>query len=671
MSISKKRLIRWGLGLGILLVVIVATPLILLSDQFEYWAKDNIIPLLKKYHPIGHLRTIAVNIKDRVNDHPVIVSENIGFQGNRAELTNGVLSWIAPFSDRIPPTDQPPTKRINTEGKARALSLVGLKGETLSFQLVMRSDKPIQNLSVSLIPDVSVPESSCITVHRFLEVYIELMTQSGNKLNPLVEITNPDPLIPFNDPYMPNHNIVSSISLKPKTNQPVWFDLHFSDQCSPGVYTGKLQIRSRHNILRNTTVSFTILSPTLPKRVNIDRWMETYSGRLSMGELLDQNHESFLKILPRYFIMAHQYGFATNRCTNPLPNVQWDWNTGKPTSINWDSYDQEMGPLLSGKLTGSPPNVWCLPIPTETLTAWWGGFTIHGSSPTPPEQWKGIPDIATQELARLITKHYQEKGWPINQAFAYPFDEPGHYLFYPDFYHVISMVNHSIHEGSNNKIKIMITEVPYAYGSKDAGKKYLKNEIDIWSPGAEVYVPDLIKKEGKKSWFYQGRPPFIGASNLTSTGIGFRMWFWTAWKYRVNGVFYWASDMYAGNTRSMNPFHRQGIGDGEVFYPGHQLHFLGYPDIDGPIPSIRMAQWRRGYEDYKYFVLLKEKGHGKEADQIVNSLVQKALDDGGYHPPWRNPLWGKPGEWNHDSRAWHQARLKMAKELSELYPAGK
>lgn len=50
--------------------------------------------------------------------------------------------------------------------------------------------------------------------------------------------------------------------------------------------------------------------------------------------------------------------------------------------------------------------------------------------------------------------------------------------------------------------------------------------------------------------------------------------------------------------------------DGVQFYPGHQLHFLGVPDINGPAPSIRVSQWCRGYQDYKYFFLLKQKAMG-------------------------------------------------------------
>jgi hypothetical protein len=341
--------------------------------------------------------------------------------------------------------------------------------------------------------------------------------------------------------------------------------------------------------------------------------------------------------------------------------------------VNWDNYDRIYGPLLSGELTGITPNVFALPIPTDSLgVGMWGGFVIEGGSPTPIEEWKGIPDIATRQLAKLMVQHWKEKGWPIERTFAYPFDEPGHKLvYYQDIYKLIRNVTDSLHEGSNNKIRLMLTDTPWPWGKeKGHDKSVMKDVVDIWAPGAVAYIPDRMKKyqeNGKKTWFYQGMPPFIGGADLSSTGIGFRMWFWTAWKYRTNGVFYWVSDFWPGNNAASNAYIRQGSGDGVIFYPGRELHFIGYPDIDGPVPSVRMAQWRRGYEDYKYFYMLKKKGQGSDADRTVNGLVHKALDDGGYMPYWRNPLWWKPGDWSHDPREWHRERVKLAKELGVIY----
>ena len=144
----------------------------------------------------------------------------------------------------------------------------------------------------------------------------------------------------------------------------------------------------------------------------------------------------------------------------------------------------------------------------------------------------------------------------------------------------------------------MLTDAPYSWDRKQPGHH-------------KSVIPDRmakVQKIGERTCFYQSGPPFIGASDLYSTGVGFQMWFWSAWKYLTNGVFYWAADFWPDNTLAINPYTNPGTGDGVVFYPGHQLHLIGFPDIDGPVPSIRMAQWRRGYDDYKYFFMLSKKG---------------------------------------------------------------
>ena len=498
------------------------------------------------------------------------------------------------------------------------------------------------------------------------------MVHQGGKHGPLKELINPDPLVPFKDPYTPNRIIVPNFKLDIGKNQPVWIDVHFSRSCIPKKYSGEVEIKKDGVILRKIPIEFDVLNATIPQDVGLDRWMALMWTRFWRGEMIS-SHQEFQTILTHYFQFAHQYGFATNECGTIAPIIKWDWNTGKPISIDWTEYDKTYGAELSGKLTGSSPNVWCFPIPENRLGVDnWGGFTTR-QNPSPIENWKGLPDIATQNLAKVIIQHWKEKSWPISKGIVYTFDEPSHLLYYyPDTYKLIADVARSLRIGSNHKLRFLLTDAPYVWGKEQHGhdKSIMYKYIDIWAPNAATYIPDLIdqpRNKNKRFWFYQSGPPFIAAGNLSSTGIGFRMWFWTAWKYHVNGVFFWASNYWFGHTKANNPYTSSGGGDGEVFYPGHQLHFLGFPDIEGPVPSIRISQWRRGYEDYKYFFMLKQKGHEKEADSAVNSLVERALDDGGYMPYWRNPLWEKPGDWNHDPVAWHRMRISLAKKIDKLY----
>ena len=660
-----KRKIFIAVFLLLILFVIIPASVLFLSTGLMDWAKQSARLFVKTVHPLGRIHGVAQTVKatiKKVDAYSQAALSPPRFPGSQAEESNGIISWIDPTSARIPVTEHPGSSTIQKPGGSTPILLTGLKGETASFQLVLRSEKSVPDLHVAIRPDQSDPSVSCLSIHRFLEWY-----------EPLGRSQTADPLIPFHDPYQPGRIVVKKIPLKPSFDQPVWIDVHFSRNCPAHTFHATLLVKDSGGTLRSTPVTMTVLNATLPKQVGLDRWMQFYAGRFWHGESIP-NDQEYKKLFYRYVKLGHDYGFATNDVANISPGVNFDWNTGKVISTDWSHYDDMLGPILSGQVTGSTPNAWALPIRTGMLGVGnWGGFTIHEGTSTPIEKWKGIPSTAATELARVITEHWKEKGWPLKNAFAYAFDEPEHQLFYYfDIYKLVANTADDIHKGSHNQIRYMLTDAPYSWDRKQPGhhKSVMKGKIDIWAPNSETFMPDKmaeVQKIGEKTWFYQSGPPFIGASDLYSTGVGFRMWFWTAWKYRTNGVFYWAADFWPDNTLAINPYTNPGTGDGIVFYPGHQLHLIGFPDINGPVPSIRMAQWRRGYADYKYFFMLSKKGHREEVDKIVNHLVHKALDDGDYFPYWYNPLWHKPGAWSHDPNDWHEARAKMAKEIESLY----
>lgn len=661
-----------GLTTGILAIALVAF-FILTSPPLRTQLKDTVKKILKYHQSFAVINTLETKSKDLL--HPgIVIPERFlhyPFPGNRIEKSGSFLTWIAPMSDRIQPQDKPPSNLVGKKNSSPSIRLVGLRGETLSFQLVIRSSQETSNIHVNFSVNHDSPAASCITTHRFLEYY-EHFVASDVKYGPVHPHDIPDPLIPFHDPYIPSRIIVSGIHVVSDFNQPVWLDIKYSKKCLPGKYYGHLIIRSGEKILRKTPVRFEVLKPVLPDSAPISRWMQLYVSRLYHGGMVN-NDEEFQLMYRRAFKLAHNYGFATNDPGDIQPRVQWDWKTGTPLSVDWTYYDNLYGPMISGKLTGSTPNIWSLPIQTYSLgVGMWGGFTILGNNPSPIKNWKGVPDIATQNWAKLIVQHWKEKGWPINRTFAYIFDEPIHKLYYyADTYKLIAKESNSLHKGST-KIRVMITDVPYITYKNQLGHKKLVmvGKVNIWAGAAEQFIPSRMQerqKQGDHVWFYQaGGPPFIGQNDLYSLGPGFRMWFWTAWKYHVDGVFYWADTFWDDNQKNLNPFKNQGLGDGTIMYPGKQLHYIGFPDIEGVIPSVRMAQWRRGYEDYRYFTLLKKLGQENKANKLVDKLVLHALDDGGYLPYWRSPLWQKPGDWSHNPQDWHEARIDMAHQIVQI-----
>ncbi|AIA31538.1 DUF4091 domain-containing protein [Leptospirillum ferriphilum] len=678
MPLFKNKLTWFLLGMASgILAVAAGGFLVLSSPTLRTHLKNTVKKLMKVHQTVAAIKTLEAKSKDLL--HPgLVIPDNFlhyPFPGSRVEKNGDLTTWIAPLSDRIQLQDVPPSSLIGKPGSSSAIHLIGLRGEVLSFQLVLRSSRKIPDLHAELSTASDPKAFSCITTHRFLEHY-EHFTASDVKYGPIHPHDIPDPLIPFRDPYTPGRIIVADIPVTPDANQPVWIDIAYAKNCSPGTYTGVLTVRSGAQILRKTPVNFEVLAPVLPEHAPISRWMELYVSRFYGGLVkggLPTSDLEFQRMYRRAFVLAHAYGFSTNDSGGIHPDIRWDWRTGTPTSVDWSGYDQLYGPMLSGELTGSPPNTWSLPIGTWSLgIGMWGGFAVLGGNPSPVSDWKGVPDIATQNLAKLIVQHWKEKGWPIDKTFAYIADEPVHKLYYyADTYKLIAKNADSLHKGSPH-IHVMVTDVPYITYKNQVGhnKLIMVGKVNIWAGASAQFIPSRMQerqKEGDHVWFYQaGGPPFIGQNDLYSLGPGFRMWFWTAWKYHVNGVFYWADTFWNDNKPNMNPYVNQGLGDGTIMYPGTELHFIGYPDIHGPIPSIRMAQWRRGYEDYRYLTYLKQMHKEKEADRIVDKLVIHALDDGGYLPYWRSPLWQKPGDWSHNPQDWHRERIKMAREIAAI-----
>ena len=591
--------------------------------------------------------------------------QTVSFPGSRVEQSQDLLSWISPFSDRIPVDQKPPEALIKTQGQSRAINLIGLKGETLSFQVVLRSQKNLDNIMITFVPD-QISGISCIQVHRFKEIYLKvILNQEGS----LKKIMNTDPLVPFTDPYKPGHILIDKIALSKNINQPVWIDIHFSENCPPGDYSGVLKVTKDGSDLRNSQIHFHIINASLPKDVGLDRWMQLYTGRFTGGEMIP-NDQMFRLMLSRYYVMAHKYGFATGGCGTLSPAVQWKGK--KIESVDWSKYDYLQGDEISGNLTGAPPNQWCFPLIGPDQVGVTGGFTYQTGTPSDISDWKKFARPIVKELSKAIVTHWKEKGWPLNKGFVYIWDEPEHQIYYPDIYKIIAYGSDAIHDASNRQLKVMLTDNPYTWSRLQIGhhKNVIYNKIDIWAANGSTLIPDRYDeahKKGEKVWFYQSGPPFLGDQHITGFGPGFRMYFWTAWKYKINGIFYWASNFWSGNAETNNPYKHGGVQDGVMFYPGHQLHYLGLPDIDGPVPSVRMSQWRRGYEDYKYFVLLKEKGESSYVDKKVNALIIKALDDGGYIPYWRNPLWHRAGDWEHDPKVWHKTRVELANKIERIY----
>jgi hypothetical protein len=163
---------------------------------------------------------------------------------------------------------------------------------------------------------------------------------------------------------------------------------------------------------------------------------------------------------------------------------------------------------------------------------------------------------------------------------------------------------------------------------------------------------------GDTVWFYHAGHPGIGVHSVNANGVEILTWPMIDWRYGLRGSFWWAMNYWDKEDPLRVAQYQKGEdrwGNGILFYPGKMLHTIGLPDVDGPLSSVRMKDYRRGLQDFEYCWLLADKGRKAVADEAVKDLVPVALTEA--------KAYGSKAPWNGDPNAWYALREKLAAEI--------
>ena len=218
---------------------------------------------------------------------------------------------------------------------------------------------------------------------------------------------------------------------------------------------------------------------------------------------------------------------------------------------------------------------------------------------------------------QVLQEHLREKGW-LDEAFLYSFDEPVP-KEYPNVLNAFLKVKEVAPD-----INRMITEEPV---------DGLFGGPNIWCPLNSRFRfedAEARRKLGEKMWWYVctvPKAPFVTLF-IDHAATELRVWLWQAWKYNVEGILVWQSNLWttecAYPDRVQDPYqdpmswiHGGGVkrgekrpwgnGDGRFMYPpeGATSYQQG-TILDGPVDSIRWEMLRDGLEDYEYMVMLRD-----------------------------------------------------------------
>jgi len=379
-------------------------------------------------------------------------------------------------------------------------------------------------------------------------------------------------------------------------NQAIWFDIYIEKDLLSGFYIGNILIETSENSY-NIPVKLEVLDFKLPDENSLNAmfYFGNSNAAYYMGNSFEHN-PCFHRFAHRHRVeFVHAYDIESIKDDIDRFNG-WDF-------IPENGYE------------GPGENIGNKIVPR---TFYWT-----------PEEW------LDQATARTLSDEWMEfinENIPNAITFLYMPDEPG-----PAEFPFIRSVADNIHSnpGPGKDLDIFVS-----HGYTDD----LDGYIDIWAA-----VPRLIRKEwlenehakGNQMWFYNGGRPHVGAIINDASATDSRMIAWAAYKERINSYFYWHVNHWYHNHQfgpgPDSPLRAQNIwqnsitferrpqyndwanGDGVLIYPGRELvHPEEDRGIDGPVSSVRMANFRRGMQDHLYLTMARKRG--------LYDLINNALE---------------------------------------------
>lgn len=512
------------------------------------------------------------------------------------------------------------------------ITLFGARNEIIAFQVVLEGGAAATSNVRVLLGSIGPIENSGVTgevdswfigrrIEIFLQHYLNVTTRShdlswrpGSSAEPAgMDGWIPDALIPLEP--------ADTFSVPASRNQGIWIDVFIPPDTPPGFYSGTLVVEVDGSPAHQIPVELEVLDAVLPDLPSVEAMLFFSGGdgdrdfmyaRYSADPWGDPFELAETMRLRHYKLSRrHRITMFIGAGDSPDASLQERIDGSAFSTVNGyagpgEGLGQDMCSIhtYGGTLSGAQAAVW----------ADW--FNTHG------------PDV---------------------DYFLYIIDEPGP----GDFDYI-------------NQVAQEALPVPsFVIHGPAAGL-----DVDIYCTFAASYsiaAADQAEAQGKRVWIYNGVRPHTGTFVTDDVAVSPRVNPLIQHKYGIPRWFYWESTYYndfQGGRGNVNVFQDpinftnswgdEMNGDGLLIYPGRDFVFPAEDrGIDGPLPSIRLKNWRRGVQDVEYLVLARQAGEGALADEVLGTLVPRALDEDGLSG-------GEAVPWEEDGEVWLQQRRRLA-----------
>ncbi|MCA9670535.1 MAG: DUF4091 domain-containing protein [Myxococcales bacterium] len=523
-------------------------------------------------------------------------------------------------------------KARNGTFDGQTIKIFGARNETVAFQVIVEggsaatSDVNVTLDAVGTIKNGAVsndPDTYFVgrNIELFQQVYLNVRKRSKGLVWEPWEPAAPEMpaglLGPVPDPLVPLNIIGNKLTVPANRNQGVWVDIYIPKDTQPGVHKGTVKVLVNGQPCSLPTcqlpLELTVVDATLPDKPAL-KTMLYFSG-----------HDGDT-VLERYF---------PDRWNNdPSKLKERHYKLGRRHQITMfigddNAPNQAMADRLSGKTFSAANGYygWGVGQGQDVYSIHTFGGTLNSSQANTWNDWF-------------------KQNAPGVDFFLYTWDEP-----------------ESGDLGQVNSRAASAKPVP-AFVTNDYTSEL--SDISIFAVYAENFSLSNFnqgKAAGKTIWIYNGTRPFTGSFATDDVAVSPRVNAWIQYKHGIERWFYWESTYYndfQGGAGKTNLFKEamtfsngsdEVNGDGVLIYPGRDLVFPAEDrGFDGPLPSIRLKNWRRGIQDAALLALAKAKDQALH-DQAIAALVPAALDQKEHN---------QKVSWSEDGEQWLEQRRKLA-----------
>ena len=468
----------------------------------------------------------------------------------------------------------------NLKLKSDTLSIFGIRGETISGQIVVNALKNLEKISIETGRLINSADGSVLPGEAAEWNFIGSVSVPKNASNqPENAVTRKAPA-KFPDYLMDE----KEVDLNAGKFQAAWLTMKIPEAVMPGTFFGNITVRCRQGE-QKIPIRVKIFPLTLPdaRHLKVTEWYTTqHFGKF---------HGITTQYSPEWFGMLRRYAenmaeHRQNVFEVPMNSIRITRNREGCLEFDFSRFDQiaqvfwdteKMDYLETGELAKFKE----------------GGFAsteiVFIDFPVTASETGEIITMSGNEVIPYLLPafeiHLRQKGW-LNKTFFHIKDEPSHH-------NALDWINASsyIHKYAPDLKRMDAVTTSFLFGNIEIAVP----KLDHLDAGYNIYRNE--QQKGNELWFYTVgiyQASLYPNKTIDMPLIDSRLLHWINYRYDLPGYLHWGWNQW-----NDDPFLDAGMHVGDAWHV--------YPSKDGVLNSLRWEEMRNGIQDYECFVMLEDR----------------------------------------------------------------